>query len=216
VRVQRAEAPTGTGRQVPSEPPTAHDWHAPVQAELQQKPCAHAPETHSTLSPQACPFGLRPHRPFALHTAGSAQSAADVAAVQLALQAVAPHLNEPQDAAAGVVQVPAPSQVDAAVDVLVAALQLGSLHTVPFAYFWHTPAWHLPVVPQVARPMSLQTPAGSALPVGTFVQAPTVPASAHDWHEPLHAELQQTPWAQKVDWHSAPAEHEAPSGFFPH
>jgi hypothetical protein len=41
--------------------------------------------------------------------------------------------------------------------------------------------------------MSLQTPAGSALPVGVFAHVPTVPASAHDWHDPLQAELQHTP-----------------------
>jgi hypothetical protein len=180
MRVQRAEAPTGTGRHVPSDPATAHDWHAPVQAELQQNPCAHCPDTHSVLSPQACPFGLSPHRPAALQTLGETQSATVVAAVQLVLQAVAPHLNEPHDAGAGTVQAPAPSHVEAAVAMFVARLQLGPLHTVPFAYFWHTPAWHLPVVPQVAWPMSLHTPAGSALPVGTFVQLPTVPASAHD------------------------------------
>jgi hypothetical protein len=136
---------------------------------------------------------------LAVQTAGAAQSAADVAVVQLPLQAAPPHLNEPHEAAAGVVQVPAPSQVDAAVDVFVAALQLGPLHTVPFAYLWQIPAWHLPVVPQVSWPMSLQTPAGSALSVGTFVQAPTVPMSAHDWQDPLHVELQHTPCAQKVD-----------------
>jgi hypothetical protein len=64
--------------------------------------------------------------------------------------------------------------------------------------------------------MSLQTPAGSALPLATLVQLPTVPGRAHDWHDPLHAELQHTPCAQKLDWHSPAAEHDAPSGFFPH
>ena len=64
--------------------------------------------------------------------------------------------------------------------------------------------------------MSLQTPAGSALPVGVLLHVPTVPFSAHDWHDPLHAELQHTPGAQKVDWHSPAAEQEAPSGFLPH
>jgi hypothetical protein len=114
------------------------------------------------------------------------------------------------------VHAPAPSQVEAAVAWFVATLHVGALHTVPRAYFWQTPPWHLPVVPQLVGPMSLQTPAGSALPVGVFVHVPTVPASAQDWHDPLQAELQHTPWAQKADWHSVPAEHDAPSGFLPH
>jgi hypothetical protein len=199
VRAHCADAPTGTGRHVPSEPATAHDWHAAVHAALQQKPWAQIPETHSPLPPQACPLGFKPQRPVALQTFGDTQSAFEVAAVQLALHAAPPHLNGPHDVAAGVVHAPAPSQVDAAVDMFVAALQLGGLHTVPLPYRWQTPAWHLPVVPQVAWPMSLQTPAGSALPVGTFVHDPTVPGSAHDWHEPLQAELQHTPCAQKLD-----------------
>jgi hypothetical protein len=187
-----------------------------VQAALQQKPCAQIPDTHSPLPPQACPFGLSPHRPLALQTLGATQSAPEVAAVQLPLHVAPPHLNVPQLDAAGVVQTPAPSHVDAAVAVFVAMLHDGSLHTVPFVYFSQTPAMHLPVVPHVAWPMSLHTPAGSALPLATLVQFPTAPPSAHDWQEPLHAELQHTPCAQKLDWHSPAAEHDAPSGFFPH
>ena len=113
-------------------------------------------------------------------------------------------------------QAPTPSQVDPAVDGFVATLHVGSLQTVPRAYFWHTPAWHFPVVPQPALPMSLQIPAGSALPVGVLLHVPTVPGNAQDRHEPLHPELQQTPCAQKLDWHSVAAEHAAPSGFLPH
>jgi hypothetical protein len=39
--------------------------------------------------------------------------------------------------------------------------------------------------------MSLHIPDGSAVPVATLVQAPSVPASAHDWQAPLHALSQQ-------------------------
>lgn len=217
VSAHRAEGPTGTELHVPTEPATAQDWQAPVHAELQQTPCAQTADTHSAFPPHVCPFGLRPHRPeAALQTFGATQSAALVAGAQLALQAVPPHLNEPHVSAAGVVQAPTPSHVDAAVDMFVATLQLGSLQTVPFAYRWQTPAWHLPVVPQVPLPMSLQTPAGSALPVGTLVHRPFVAASAHDWHDPLHAELQHTPCAQKPEAHSVPPEHDAPGGFGPH
>lgn len=133
--MQRADAPTGTGLHVPSAPATAHDWHAAVQAALQQNPWAQMPDTHSPLSTQACPFGLRPHRPLALQTLGVTQSAAVVAAVQLVLHVEPPHLNVPHDIAAGVTQAPAPSQVEAAVDVFVAALQDIPLHTVPLEYF---------------------------------------------------------------------------------
>ena len=70
-------------------------------------------------------------------------------------------------------------------------------------------------MPHDALPASLQMPAGSALFVGTFVHVPGVPGSAHDWHEPLQPELQQTPCAQNDDWHSDPIEHEAPSVFLP-
>jgi hypothetical protein len=160
---------------------------------------------------------LSPHSSVvALHTAGNTQSAPVVATVQVTLQAVAPHLKEPQVAGDGATQVPAPSQVEAATETFVAALQLGPRHTVLLPYFWQTPAWHFPVVPQLALPVSLQMPAGSALPVGTLVHVPTVPARAQDWHDPLQAELQQTPSAQKLDWHSNPTEQEAPGGFVPH
>jgi hypothetical protein len=141
VSAHRAEGPTGKGLHVPIAPGTAHDWHAPVQAELQQKPWAQTPDTHSTFPPHAWPFGFKPHRPVvALQTAGGAQSAALVAGEQLALHAAPPHLNDPQDTAAGVLQAPSPSHVEAAVDWFVATLQLGSLQTVPWAYLWHTPA----------------------------------------------------------------------------
>jgi len=40
--------------------------------------------------------------------------------------------------------------------------------------------------------------------------------SAHDWQLPLQALSQQTPCAQRVDAHSAPAEHDAPTFFLPH
>jgi hypothetical protein len=38
--------------------------------------------------------------------------------------------------------------------------------------------------------------------LGTFVQAPTVPASAQDWQVPAQPLLQQTPWAQNPVPHS--------------
>ena len=93
VFVHCAEGPTATGLHVPSEPATAHDWHAPPQAELQQKPWAQVFETHSVPSPHAWPFALRPHSPVVpLQMFGAAQSATVVAAVQLPLHTAPPHL----------------------------------------------------------------------------------------------------------------------------
>jgi hypothetical protein len=217
VLVHPADGPTGTAWQVPSEPVTAHDWQASVQTALQQKPWAQIADTHSRLAPHGCPFALSPHSPDVwLQTEGAAQSATVVGGVQLVLHARGPQLNDPHDVAAGVVHTPAPSQIEAAVDRFVAAMHVGSLQTVPAAYLWQTPAWHLPVAPQEAAPASRQIPAGSGLPVGTFVHVPSVAGSSQDWQEPPQPELQQTPCAQKVDWHSEAAEHDAPSGFLPH
>jgi hypothetical protein len=61
----------------------------------------------------------------------------------------------------------------------------------------------------------VQTWAGSGDPVGTLVQVPSEPASAHDLQAPLQVVAQQIPCAQIADAHSVPPEHEAPFGFFP-
>jgi hypothetical protein len=140
VFAQAAEGPTGTGLHVPMEPATAHDWHAPVHAELQQKPWAHVPETHSVPSTHVCPLALSPQMPFVpLQTLGAAQSLPLVAVVQLALHTAPPHWYGAHDVAGGVVQAPLPSQVEAAVAWFFATLHVGSLQTVPRAYFWQTP-----------------------------------------------------------------------------
>ena len=50
--------------------------------------------------------------------------------------------------------------------------------------------------------------------MGTFVQAPTVPVSAHDWQVPVQAVLQQTPWAQNPEPHSVLPPQATPIPFF--
>ena len=100
-------------------------------------------------------------------------------------------------------------------NVVVATGQVESSHGVPLTYFWQAPAWHLPFVPQEAPPASVHRPAGSDAPVGTFVQVPSVPGSAHDWQAPPQDLSQQTPCAQNVDAHSVPDEQEAPTFFLP-
>lgn len=110
---------------------------------------------------------------------------------------------------------PAPSQVDAPVNVTVPLGHVAAAHCVPLAYFWQAPAWHFPFVPQLAAPWSLHMPEVSALPVGMFVHVPRLPDKAHDWQAPLQAELQQTPCAQKPLWHWVPLEQLAPGPDLP-
>jgi hypothetical protein len=118
--------------------------------------------------------------------------------------------------AAGFTQVPAPSQVEAPVKVPVPVGQLAARHDVPLGYFWHTPAWQRPLVPQLLAPWSLHIPVGSALPVATLVQVPVVPDSAHDWQAPVQALSQQTPWAQKLLLHWSADEQVVPLLALPH
>lgn len=54
------------------------------------------------------------------------------------------------------------------------------------------------------------------MPVGTSVQRPSDPVSAHDRHEPVQAVAQQIPWAQVAERHSVLVEQEAPLGLRPH
>jgi hypothetical protein len=113
----------------------------------------------------------------------------------------------------GVVHTPLPSHVDRPVNV--AVLQVGSLQLIPAAYFWHAPAAHLPLVPQLADPWSTQVLAGSAEPAGTLVQVPAVPGSAHDLHGFMHVVPQQTPCQHWLEAHSTGAEQLAPLIFLP-
>ena len=112
-------------------------------------------------------------------------------------------------------QVPAPSQLALAVKVAPLVGQVAATHDVPCTYFWQAPAAHLPFVPQLAAPWSLQPPAGSGVPVGTSVQRPSEPASAHERHEPVQAVAQQIPCAQVAERHSTLVEQEAPLGLRP-
>jgi hypothetical protein len=73
-----------------------------------------------------------------------------------------------------------------------------------------------PVVPQLAAPAFAHVPVGSAPPPGTGVHAPAVAARAHDRHVPVHAVLQQTPCAQKLEAHSLFSAQVAPGDLRPH
>jgi hypothetical protein len=52
----------------------------------------------------------------------------------------------------------------------------------------------------------VQAPWGSAPPAGLEAQVPSEVDSAQLLHEPVQAELQQTPSTQKLEAHSLPAE----------
>jgi hypothetical protein len=112
--------------------------------------------------------------------------------------------------------VPAPSQAAPAVNVVPPVGQVAAAHDVPWTYFWQAPAVHLPLVPQLADPWSLQPPAGSGIPVGTSLQRPSEPDSAQERHEPVQAVAQQIPCAQVAERHSVLVEQEAPLGLSPH
>jgi hypothetical protein len=121
--------PAAIGVQVPALPASPHDTHDPVQAVLQQAPCAHMPLTHSVPSPQIAPSGLRPHDP-PTQEPGGAQSAS---AVHVDLHAAVPQRNGKHVFAAGVTHVPAPSQLETGVSVAVPVGQLAAWQGVPWA-----------------------------------------------------------------------------------
>jgi len=195
---------------VPTLPSTAHDMQRALQALVQQTPpCPQMPDRHSLPSLHGAASGLRPQDPL-LHTAGVAQSAS---AVQLFLQAVAPHRNGKQELAIDVTQTPAPSQAAPGVNVVVT--QVGSLHGVPPAYRWQAPASHFPSVPQLAEPWSVHELAGSGAPTGTLEQMPMELESAHDLQAPAQAVAQQTPCVQLPEAHSVRSEQNAPFVFLP-
>jgi hypothetical protein len=206
-----SEPPAATGEQVPGLLVSAQDMHLPVQAVAQQTPWAQVALRQSAPLEQTAPFGLRPQEP-PLQVEGAAQSAS---VVQLDLQALTPQVNGKQEVGMGVVQVPLPSQVAAAVKVVPDIGQVAAAQAVPCGYFWQAPAWHLPSFPHFDAPTSVHWPAGSGSPVGTAVQSPIVPVIAHETHEPLQAVAQQTPCAHWPDWHSAGLEQKALFGLSP-
>jgi hypothetical protein len=106
------------------------------------------PDWHSPPVPQTAPFGLRPHEPL-MQVAGLAQSALPA---QVDLQALTPQVYGKQEPPIGVVQVPAPSQVAAGVNVMPGVGQLAPAQAVPCGYFWQAPAWHLPSFPHDGAP----------------------------------------------------------------
>ncbi len=144
-----SELPAGTFVQVPAVVlETLQDWQVPLQLVAQQTPCAQNLDLHSSALEHVRPLSFRPHDPF-VQTAGELQSEL---ALQAFLQADEPHMYGEHDDEAGVTQVPAPSQVDAPVNVTELVGHAALLQVVPLAYFWHAPAWQRPLVPQLVAP----------------------------------------------------------------
>jgi hypothetical protein len=109
-------------------------------------------------------------------------------------------------------QVPVPLQVRAGVKVVPehdAATQV-----VPEMYSRQAPEpLQVPSVPQLAAPWSAHWFSGS-WPIPTFVQVPSVPASAHDLHVAVQVVAQQMPCAQMPLAQSLFAVQVAPLGRF--
>jgi hypothetical protein len=166
--------PVGTLVQLPTVPVSAHDWHVPAHAALQQKPCAQNPDRHSPATPQATPSAFFVQVP-PLQVNGDTQSAL---VVQVVLHAPVPQANGSHAELVAVWQVPVPLQVR--VGVKVDPVQAAATQVVPAAYRRQAPEpLQNPSVPQAAAPLSVHWFRGS-WPAGTLVQLPTVPVSAHD------------------------------------
>jgi hypothetical protein len=71
-------APGATFVHWPIVPPSAHDLHAPPQADAQHTPWAQMPETHSVSSEQNEPLPFLPHELCASQVLGAAQSALEL------------------------------------------------------------------------------------------------------------------------------------------
>jgi hypothetical protein len=206
--------PAATGEHVPRVALSVHETQGPSQVALQQTFCFEQtrPDAHWLLAEQGPPLGSRPQEPL-MQVAFAAQSPL---ALHVALQAATPQAYGKHIVEVAVTHLPAPSQVEAFVNVVVPAGQVGAAHVVLAAYFWQAPPAQRPFVPQLTAPWSRHMPFGSIIPVATFVHRPSVPGSAHDLHAALQVVPQQTPCMQKVEAHSVPAEQGAPGSFLPH
>jgi hypothetical protein len=204
-------SPARVARHLPSWPACLHEKQLALQSLSQQKPSAQKPEAHSVASEQIWPIGFLPHDPFT-QLLGATQSAL----LPQELPQVAPlHLNGEQEVAVGVLHAPA-AQVLAWVALLVVALQLAALHTVPAGYDWQPLLpLHRPLVSQAAVPLFVQKPRGSAAPAGTLVHRPRELLRPHDTQVPTQALLQQTWSTQNPDWQSTAVAQIWPLGRLP-
>jgi hypothetical protein len=135
--------------QVPRLPTSAHEVHVPVQLDVQQTPCWHCPEAHSTPVVHTVPGVFLAHWPM-MQTLGATQSAS---AVQDPRQVpFVPHWYGSQGTAVDAAwHVPVPLHVCGG--VYEACEQLPPTQVVPLAYSRQPPApSHIPSVPQLGAP----------------------------------------------------------------
>src|SRR3954452_20026212 len=112
---------------------------------------------------------------------------------QLVLQLVVPHTYGLHDRSMPGAQAPVASQRPATRSAPM--LHESMPHTVLTAYLRQAPMpSHCPSSPQVAAVPSAQEPCRS-IPSGTLRHVPSLPATAHDLHAPLHAAEQHRPCA---------------------
>ena len=118
--------PEPTGKQVPALPASLQLLHSPAEASSlhalsQHTPSVQKPLTHWLPVVQAVPTGFKPQE-LPTQVVGGTQSASEA---QVALQAAELQMKVPQETLAGVLHVPAPSQVDTGVSEDVEAQSAG-------------------------------------------------------------------------------------------
>jgi hypothetical protein len=120
--------PAAMGEHLPFVAGSLHETQGPLQAVSQQTFSAEQTvERHSVPTLHGDPAERRPHEPL-MQTLLPAQSALEV---HVFLHAATPQVNGEQDITAGVLHLPAPSQVDWPVKLVVVAGHVASLHLMP-------------------------------------------------------------------------------------
>ena len=185
--------------------------HEPVHAVSQQTPSTQWALTQSASALHALPSLILPQDLFMQACPGS-QSASTRHDV---LQSPSRHRLGLQLATPGGVHVPRPSQTPGRLR-RTAPAHMGARQRVSTAYFSQPPnPSHVPVLPQLGSPWSVQIARGSGAAGSTGQQVPVRPASAQDTQPPSQATLQHKPSAQNVEAHSTPVAHFAPFSFLP-
>jgi hypothetical protein len=135
--------------------------------------------------------------------------------LQVIVHAPAVHRNGEQFVRPGARQVPRPSQVAAVLRRV--PEQTGAAHCVSTGYRAQPPTpSHLPFVPQLAGPLSVQSPFGSGRSASMGQQLPSREGNAQETQGPWHATLQQTLLAQNPDRQSSLVAHLDPFSTLPH
>jgi hypothetical protein len=137
-----------------------------------------------------------------------------VSSAQLVRQPSVVQLNGAQATALEVSHMPAPLplHVAAGSNIPVVGSQVAAAQTVLLEATWQAPPWQRPVIPQVV-PEAVQRPCGSAAPLPTAAQVPTL-LTLHAWQVPQLALVQHTPSTQLPELQSCAAVQATPAAFF--